>query len=92
MMFVFRFNGPIKIEKDFVLEKLKSLIQAFVEEDSSSSYVQDSLNCEKIHGCGHMRIGLAVYPSSSPSLDFQEICSSSDPYVGTSGTPGVEDL
>nr|GEW04850.1 putative reverse transcriptase domain-containing protein [Tanacetum cinerariifolium] len=42
-----RFNGPIKFEKDFLLEKLKSLIRAFVEEDSSSSYVQDSLNCEK---------------------------------------------
>nr|GEV12917.1 UBN2 domain-containing protein [Tanacetum cinerariifolium] len=32
-------DPPIKFEKDFVLEKLKSLIQAFVEEDFSKSYV-----------------------------------------------------
>ncbi|GJU96132.1 hypothetical protein Tco_1320888 [Tanacetum coccineum] len=31
-------------EKDFILEKLKSLIWTFVEEDSSDSYVQDCLS------------------------------------------------
>nr|GEY20249.1 integrase, catalytic region, zinc finger, CCHC-type, peptidase aspartic, catalytic [Tanacetum cinerariifolium] len=47
-------SAPIKVEKDFVLEKLKSLIRGFVEEDSSSTYVWDSLGgLREIHGCGH---------------------------------------
>ncbi|GJV79727.1 putative reverse transcriptase domain-containing protein [Tanacetum coccineum] len=48
------FNGPIKVEKDFVLEKLKSLIWTFVEEDSSGSFIQDSLSgLREIRGYGH---------------------------------------
>ncbi|GJT51447.1 ribonuclease H-like domain-containing protein [Tanacetum coccineum] len=66
MMFGLRFSGPIKVEKDFALKKLKSLIQTFVEEDSSGSFIQDSLSgLRGIHGCGH-----ADWPTDNHRIFF----------------------